>query len=258
MYPVQWHLFEELQEERFVVRLIVTVPDQRVDSQCNRPSRTGQLHHGLDTSRDRRYAMLRGLPHGFGREAEGGDDIRQRRAGKQGGDAGALCAQFKPGVGPLFEPGQHGCREAGHGFQRETVSVITGEEPGLLTRAREGVHLLEEILVVDEENIIRRTVHALQKTVSAVEEAVQHVREIVIPLSTDTVTGRCFLYQALVLFREDQCRAFLLQPEILRLWIEDLAVSLAFDDRCPLVAHQDRPDARVLADFPLDIDIGDH
>ena len=84
------------------------------------------------------------------------------------------------------------------------------------------------------------------------------MREIVIPLSTDAITGRCFLYQALVLFREDQCRAFLLQPEILRLWIEDLAVSLAFDDSGPLVAHQDRPDARMLADFPLDIDIGDH
>ena len=119
-------------------------------------------------------------------------------------------------------------------------------------------HLVEEVLIVDEQHMVGRAVHALQEAVAAVIETVQHVREVVIAVTTDAIGRGCGLHEVPVLSREDQRGALFLQAEVLRFRIEYFAVAFAVDDARALVACKDRGHAGVITDRLLDVDERNH
>ena len=76
---------------------------------------------------------------------------------------------------------------------------------------------------------MRRAVQALEEAVAAVVGAVEQVREIVIALAADTVAVGCGEDASPGLVGEDERGAALLQAEVLRRAVEDLAVAGAGD-----------------------------
>ena len=76
---------------------------------------------------------------------------------------------------------------------------------------------------------MRRAVQSLEEAVTAVVGAVEQVREIVVALAADAVAVGGGEDAASGLVGEDECGAALLQAEVLRRAIEDLAVAGAGD-----------------------------
>ena len=158
------------------------------------------------------------------------------------------------------EQGQEFLHETRYRVQGEAVAVVTGKEmrrgiPRRLDLVNNG---LNKVLVVDENNVVRRPVHALQKTVAAVVNAIQHVGEVIIQVAADGVFRRRRQYVTGKLLRQDQCRTNLLQAEVLRPAVENLAVTGARRHRRVRETLQDGARPRMLKQGFLDVNLVDH
>ena len=49
------------------------------------------------------------------------------------------------------------------------------------------IHRFEKIIIVNEQDVVGRSVHALQKTLAAVIDTVEHMREIIVVLAADPI-----------------------------------------------------------------------
>ena len=116
----------------------------------------------------------------------------------------------------------------------------------------------DEILVIDENHIVRRPVHALQEAITAVVEAIQHVGEIIVSLAPDGVFRRGRKQVVFKLLRQNQRRFALLQTEILRLAVEYLGVAVAFGDGGGRETPHDGPGPGVVRHSRFKVNLLDH
>jgi len=91
------------------------------------------------------------------------------------------------------------------------------------------IYVCFEVVEVREVHVVCGSIHALQKAVAAVVQAVEHVREIVVVIGAQAVTGRGGEDALSLLEGNDQGRSSFLKAKALVGWVEDFAVAVADD-----------------------------